>query len=117
MDKLFYLKRNIAKNDFRASGSGNFDNKTKPSKEIMDFAYSVKVKLNTPFASLDVIEIKDKKPMLIEYQTTHFGLYTAINSISHFIINKDNKEWIESFNKIDIDQIIAEELLIFIKNL
>ena len=110
-DKLFYLKRNIRENDFRASGSGSFDNKTRPSKEVMNFAKDVYIKLKTPFASLDIIERKGKNCMLIEYQALHFGLYTAINSISHFIYNKNIDKWEEGIsNNINIDTIYAEEL-------
>ena len=112
-EKLFYLKRNIKKDDFRASGSGNFDNKSKPNRKIMDFAYSVKEKLGTPFASLDVIE-KDGKCMLIEYQTIHFGLYTVINSLTHFILDKSCNDWKESTGSVDVDMIFAEELYQFI---
>ncbi len=106
-DKLFYLKRYFRKNDFRASGSGNFDGSETPCEELMKFAMNVKEKLDTPWVSLDIIQ-KDNEFFLIEYQCVHFGLYTAINSIAHFEHN-DNK-FIKIDEKINIDKIFAEEL-------
>ncbi len=82
----------------------------------MDFAYDIKEKLDAPFASLDIVE-KDNRCMLIEYQTIHFGLYTIMNSLSHFILDKNRNEWKESIGKVDVDRIIAKELYLFIENL
>ena len=112
-NKLFYLKRYFKENDFRASGSGNFDNSTPPSKELMKFAMEVKEKLDTPWVSLDIIE-KGPELYLIEYQCVHFGLYTAMNSISHFEYNDGIFNEID--DKIDIDRIFTEELFNYISS-
>ncbi|HQO10238.1 MAG TPA: hypothetical protein PLK90_06255 [Clostridiales bacterium] len=110
-NRLFYLKRYFKENDFRASGSGNFDNKTAPDKKLLEFAMSVKIKLNTPWVSLDIIQ-KNDLLYLIEYQCVHFGLYTAMKSIKHF--EYINGKFEEFNGQTDIDRIFAEELYSFI---
>lgn len=112
-NKLFYLKRYFKKNDFRASGSGNFDNSTPPSLELMKFAMTVKEKLDTPWVSLDIIQ-KNKDLYLIEYQCVHFGLYTAIKCESYF--ENIGNEFIEVKKQVDVDKLFAEELYQYILN-
>lgn len=110
-NKLFYLKRFIRPNDFRASGSGNFDNSQPPNSELMRFAFSVKDKLNTPWVSLDIIQ-KEDRFYLIEYQCVHFGMYTVMKSRSHFVLNGDTLT--ESISPVDADTLFAEELYNYI---
>jgi len=110
-NKLFYLKRYFKDHDFRASGSGNFDNTTAPDEKLLEFAMLVKHRLNTPWVSLDIIQ-KNDSLYLIEYQCVHFGLYTAMKSIKHF--EYINGKFIEFNGQIDIDKIFAEELYSFI---
>lgn len=94
-------------------GNGNFDGSTPPSIALMKFAMEVKEKLDTPWVSLDIIE-KDSELYLIEYQCVHFGLYTAMNSLSHF--EYDGGKFKKIDENIDIDKIFAEELHKFIIN-
>lgn len=110
-NKLFYLKRFIRPNDFRASGSGNFDSSQPPGSELMRFAFSVKVKLNTPWVSLDIVQKQDRF-YLIEYQCVHFGMYTVIKSRSHFVLNGDTLT--ESRSPVNADMLFAEELYNYI---
>lgn len=112
--KLFALKRFFRKNDFRASGSGNFDFNEKPDDRLLQFAYETSKKINTPYASLDIIETK-KGYSLLEYQCVHFGLMTATHSIHHFEYC-DGKGFELKQEKIDIDSVLADSLLSFIKD-
>ncbi len=110
-NKVFYLKRYVKNNDFRASGSGNFDNTARPSDELIHFAFSVKEKLDTPWVSLDVIE-SDGSFFLIEYQCVHFGMYTAVNSDSYVEMTATGIK--EKNGRTDIDLLFAEELYNYI---
>ncbi|HXK49686.1 MAG TPA: hypothetical protein PKW56_04400 [Clostridiales bacterium] len=110
-NKLFYLKRYVRPNDFKASGSGNFDNSQPPSSELIHFAFSVKFKLNTPWVSLDIVHKQDRF-YLIEYQCIHFGMYTVIKSISHFVLNGETLT--ESRSPVNADMLFAEELYNYI---
>ncbi|WP_250658240.1 ATP-grasp domain-containing protein [Alkalimarinus coralli] len=84
-NKVFSLKRYTRKNDFRASGSGNFSGDETPPIELVDFAYGIKKKLNAPWVSLDIIE-SNNGYLVIEYQSIHFGPYTVTASKKHFLL-------------------------------
>jgi glutathione synthase/RimK-type ligase-like ATP-grasp enzyme len=112
-DKLFTLKRYYNKDDFRASGSGNFDFSAKPTQALLDFALKISKKLDSPFASLDIICDGDAH-RLLEYQCLHFGLMTAINSTCHYVFNGSKFDDISG--TIDIDEVISETLYAFIED-
>jgi|GEM_PF-5013819 len=79
-DLYFVLKRNNREDDFRASGSNNFEFVEEPIHPILNLASKVVAKLNTPYASLDIALDENDKAILIEYQTCHFGPYTYYNA-------------------------------------
>ena len=113
-NRIFYLKRYFKENDFRASGSGMFDNSVPPSENILKFAAEVKRLLKTPWVSLDIIE-KENNIYLIEYQCVHFGLYTVMKSSSHFELSEDNFRQING--QVDDDMLFAEELFSYINQI
>ncbi len=106
-NKVSTLYRKVRSNDFRASGSGNFQF-IFPSKKILDFAFKVKDALNCPWVSLDIMESKFKI-YLGEYQVTHFGLLTALNCPTH--LEKNGNKYEERVGAIDVDTEIANEIL------
>ena len=110
-NRIFYLKRYVKNNDFRASGSGKFDNSIQPSDELLYFAFSLKQKLDTPWVSLDIIQSAGDF-LLIEYQCVHFGMYTAINSNSYIEMTQKGPE--KRSGSTDIDLMFAEELYSYI---
>lgn len=98
-NKYYLLKRIIRKNDFRASGSGNFEfiNKINDNvKNLLDFSEKIKIKINTPTLGMDICIDKHKNCHLIEFQGTHLGPYTLQNSLGYFT-KKD--QWV--FNEKD----------------
>lgn len=113
-DKCFVLKRYTRENDFRASGSGNFIYDAVPPHRILNFAYEVIDKLNVPFASLDIVE-KDGKCFLIEYQTVHFGLITALNGTKYFELNKLTNNWDQKPKSREVDYFFADAVVKFIE--
>lgn len=104
-DRVYVLKRFVRDNDFRASGSGNFIFEI-PSNELLDFCINVREIIGSPFVSLDVAETEEGYSC-IEYQCTHFGPYTQINSKYYF--SRKNGIWnrIEKENKLEQDYAYA----------
>jgi glutathione synthase/RimK-type ligase-like ATP-grasp enzyme len=101
-DVCFCLKRFVRENDFRASGSGNFNFQEIPDPALLDYAHMVAKTLDTPWASLDIAEC-DGGFGLIEFQCLHFGLYTLIENDKCY--EKVGSEWI----KKEVIAPIAEE--------
>lgn len=91
-NNCFCLKRFVRENDFRASGSGNFDFKATPSHALLNYALGIATVLNSPWASLDIAECEDGFG-LIEFQCLHFGLYTLIGNDKCY--EKVDSEWVE----------------------
>lgn len=105
-DKVACLYRRVKDGDFRASGSGIFEFK-KPSKKILDFAFSIKEILNCNWISLDIMA-SETNIYLCEYQVTHFGLLTALNCPKHY--EKISSRYIEKSGPIDVDIEIAKQI-------
>jgi hypothetical protein len=110
-EHVYFLKRHVRKNDFRASGSGKFEFEDNISPELIQFAFDCKDKLNVPYCSLDLIEYGQGKIGLIEFQTSHFGPYTLLESNYFYKVNGD-KELL-----VDNNEMIYEQELVtsFIK--
>jgi len=111
-DVCFVLKRFIKKDDFRASGSGLFDYQAIPSNEVLDFALETKRKLKIPFVSFDIVE-SDNQCFLIEYQSIHFGLLTALNAEVYY--KYKNHCWNKYKKDLEVDYFFANAIIDFIK--
>ncbi len=113
-NSVFALKRYTKKNDFRASGSGMFDFSDIPSDELIKFAVDVRKRLDTPFISLDIAELDCGSFSVIEYQSVHFGLSTALNSKHHFKVNNNNVEMIKG-NISNVEFYFCQSFMEFIE--
>ncbi len=100
-EKYYALRRNVRKNDFRASGSGKFSFET-PDDAILTFAEAVYEKMKVPFLSLDLCINDAKQVYLIEFQGIHFGPYTLIESPHYFVHSG-------AWEKIEGKSVLAEE--------
>lgn len=90
-DHYFVLYRLNRPNDFRASGSGQFIEKTDQELlPVLDFAKICKQEVDSPFLSLD-IGFDGKSYHLIEFQCVSFGFKAMSLSTCHFIYN--NTKW------------------------
>lgn len=105
-NRYFVLKRSVRKNDFRASGSGNFDF-IEPPKEVLDFAKKIANVLNNPYLSLDIAQ-SNRGCHLIEFQATNFGPYTLLNAPSRYVHEQDS--WIKEKNDKDLESNYAYAL-------
>ena len=88
-NKYYVLNRKAKKDDFRASGSG-IRIFNQPPESILNYAKYIYDLLDVPFISLDLCT-DGQKEYLIEFQGTHFGMYTLIESKFHYIY--DNNQW------------------------
>lgn len=97
-DKYFIISRKTRKNDFRASGSGNFDFNVIPPDGIFDFAEKIHSLLHLPIVSLD-IAFNGERFFLIEFQCLHFGTATLEKSSRYYL--RINNAW-ERINETSI---------------
>lgn len=88
-DKFYVMQRFVRGGDFRASGSGRTAYPTEASR-VLDFAEQIFAALDTPYASLDVVQ-SDGACSLIEYQATNFGINTLLDAPGYF--RRDDGGW------------------------
>lgn len=108
MDTIFCLKRLIRNNDFRASGSGKFSFPDEVPLELLKFALEMRKKIDTPYCSLDIIEQPTGNYSLIEFQTVHFGAYTAIHAPHAF--KKLGDQYIKKQNMCQYEHMLCTAL-------
>ncbi|MFQ2636107.1 hypothetical protein ACK3ZK_14595 [Aeromonas caviae] len=111
-NKCFVLKRNTRTNDFRASGSGKFEF-IEPEESLLSFSLDFRIKLNTPYVSIDVIKTESGYKC-IEFQCVHFGPYTQINA--KFYYEEIGGQWIKNENNTILEKLLAESIVLFIEN-
>jgi hypothetical protein len=114
-EHVYFLKRYVRKDDFRASGSGKFEFEEKISPKLIQFAFDCKDKLNVPYCSLDLIEYGQGNIGLIEFQTVHFGPYTLLESDSYYDRGALKTNMTDKTPYI-YEQEIVESLLSYVKN-
>lgn len=103
-EKYFVLKRKTRKNDFRASGSGEFD-WIIPPEEVLSYAKSIYEKMNVPFISFDIGIDENKKCYLFEFQGTAFGPLTLTQANKHFTF--ENDKWLKNSIKVNLEESYA----------
>lgn len=111
-NRYFVLKRSIRKNDFRASGSGNFEF-VEPPSEVLEYAKEIALVLDNPYLSLDIAQ-SDKGCHLIEFQGTNFGPYTLLNAPCRYV--SQGNDWIEENNCKDLEFNYAYALNYYLKD-
>lgn len=98
-DRYFVLKRSVRKNDFRASGSGDFEF-IDPPHEVLSFAKNITSILDNPYLSLDIAQ-SEYGCHLIEFQATNFGPYTLLNAPKRYTFNGNS--WLAEENCKDLE--------------
>jgi hypothetical protein len=113
-DKYYVLKRDVRKNDFRASGS-----RRKYYSEIefslLDYSEIIYNKLNTPWVSLDVCR-DENGYHLLEFQAVNFASKTCGQALYYYTRNKNNK-WEKRVEKSDVSTEFAESFVKHIKSI
>jgi glutathione synthase/RimK-type ligase-like ATP-grasp enzyme len=110
-DKYYVLKRNISKDDFRASGSGKFEF-VEIEDSLLKYTESIFKQFNEPFMSLDIC-FDGNDYYLIEYQGIHFGPYTQINAKGFY--KKENNKWLFIEEKVKLEEDIVYSLFNHLK--
>jgi len=111
-NKFFPMKRLTNDNDFRASGTKNFLFSDEVPHDLLDYANSIYLQLNTPFISLDIGETKDGF-CLFEFQALHFGISSIILSKGYYQLSGDIYKFVHK--QPDFERFLAEGLTSYIK--
>ena len=111
-NKTYVLFRGNRKNDFRASGSGNFEFKKKLPEGLLDYALSVRNYFNVPHISLD-IGFDGKRFHLFEFQFLNFGT-TTLEKAPHYY-EKIAGTWRLVTGESDLEEIYVDSIVNFIR--
>ncbi len=113
-NKYYFLYRDVRKNDFRASGSGNFYFDHNYQEGMLDFAKSIYDRLQIPQLSIDVC-FDGKNFHLIEFQAVYFGT-TTLEKSEFFYEYKNNV-----FNLVEeksiLEKVYAESISSYLSSL
>ncbi|GAP42361.1 protein containing ATP-grasp domain [Lentimicrobium saccharophilum] len=109
--QIYVLQRNNRKNDFRASGSGDFLFTKELPDGMLDFAQSVRNYFNVPHISLD-IGFDGKRFHLIEFQFINFGTTTIEKSPFYF--EKFEGKWIVKEGYSDLEKVYVTSLMSYL---
>lgn len=106
-DLFFVLKRNVRKNDFRASGSGLFEKVAQVPSQVLDLANRYCKELDSPCLSIDVA-FDGSEAFCIEFQCCHFGPITYLDAdVVHYrtkdtwtsnIWHRKSLEWVFAYS-------------------
>ena len=114
--KFYLLRRDVRKNDFRASGSGKLhfvENFESNEEKVLDFALLAYEEIGTPLLSID-IAYDGEKCHMIEYQCLNFGPYTL--QFSKWYYRKENNQWKVINDKSILEVEMANAIDYYIRN-
>ena len=112
-DKIYILKRYTRKNDFRASGSGNFVFDKDFPIEILDYAFKIRQSFEVPQVSLDIC-FDGNSFYLIEFQAIYFGTTTLVKS--PFYYQKIDNSWKCFDEESELEKVYVESIVNYIKS-
>ncbi len=112
--KIFYLKRMVRSNDFRASGSGNFSFVKECPKGMLEYALDVFEKMNVPNLSLDVC-FDGKQFHIIEFQAINFGTTTIEKAPFHGLVKGKNITIVDK--KVCLEEVYSESIISFLRKI
>lgn len=110
-ERIFFLRRDVRPNDFRASGSGRFHFEDPPDG-LLDFAEALLHKFEEPYISLDIC-FDGSNFYLIEFQALHFGPFTLVESQKHF--RRKASKWEKCDGSVVLEEIVGESLVHFLQ--
>jgi hypothetical protein len=110
-DRIFFVRREVRPNDFRASGSGRF-HFDDPPPGLLEFADQLLSKFDEPYMSFDIC-FDGSTFRLLEFQAVHFGPFVLMESSRHF--QRRGAKWEECAGKMELEDVIGESLVSFLK--
>lgn len=99
-EKFYVLKRKNRKNDFRASGSGDFSWPKQVEKEVLSYAKRIYLNASVPVLSLDVA-FTNGSCYLIEFQGVMFGTIGLERSQGYFRETDGSWEYFEEIPNLE----------------
>lgn len=112
---LYVLKRDVRDNSFKASGSGKFSYPEK-NDDLLSFCHKLCLALNTPYVSLDVVNLPSGEYKCIEFQCAHFGPYTMLNSEVKYV-KTEQGQWESLPNDLVLEDAYAGSIIEYIDSL
>lgn len=113
--KYYLLRREIRKNDFRASGSGKMffpENLTMEEEKVLELAKTAYEEINQPLLSID-IAYDGKECHMIEFQCISFGPYTLQKSKWYF--TKNSGKWVKVIHNSILEEEMANAVDLYVK--
>ncbi len=110
--KFYVLYRMNRVNDFRASGSMEFNHNAELPKGLLDYAKKVFESFNVPYIALD-IGVKNNEFFLFEFQFISFGQYTLEKSLFYYSFK--DKKWQKRFEKPNLEREIVVSVSEYIR--
>lgn len=111
-ENYFVLHRLNRKNDFRASGSGNFEREEQEAViPILDYARLCKTEIKSPWLSLDICK-DEEKCYLIEFQCIFFG-FKAMSLAEHYY-TREGDSWVKIEGKVVPEEQFCKGLISFL---
>jgi len=109
--KYFFLRRDVKKNDFRASGSGRFSFLKEYPEGMLEYAKSIRDLLEVPNISLDVC-FDGKDFYIIEFQALYFGTTTIEKSLFHYVFSEGEFKIVDE--KPVLEKVYVESIVHFL---
>lgn len=106
-DRLYVLQRKNRKGDFRASGSGIFLFPEKLPDGLLEYAYEIYKKCDTPFISMDICMV-DNSFALLEMQFVTFGQYALEKA--KFFFRRVEEKWKVVKEYSSLEDVFAEAI-------
>jgi len=110
-ERVYVLKRRVAANDFRASGSGLWEWVEAPMPALLDFAVEVERFFDVPYVSLDIAE-RDGQFYVFEFQFLMFGTTTIEKATWYF--EKCAGTWMRVEEVIVLEKVIADSVIRYV---
>ena len=115
-ERYYILHRNNRKNDFRASGSGDFlfPELSEEVIKVLDYAKMVSAEIDQPMISMDIVSSGTDKCYLIEFQCVYFGPLTM--QYSPFYYENKDGIWTKENNKHSLEEEYCRSIVEYIGN-
>lgn len=112
-NRYYVLKRQVRKNDFRASGSGLFSFPIEAPVSILNCSKEIFDYFNVPYISLDLAET-EAGVIAIEVQFLMFGTYTQ--EAAKWWFEYSGRDWIRRDGNVYLENAFCDSIVKYMKN-
>lgn len=107
-ERFYVLNRRVRRDDFRASGSHDFDFAVDPPEGLLDYAQRLYEHFDVPYASFDIC-VDRGNHYLIEFQFLSFGTTTIEKASRHFFCQ--NGAWQKTAGRSTVEEETARSVV------